>query len=628
MKVRDGQIDVAILAGPRMKTWPTQGVRVLSRHCSDAGLKVAWYGGNGMQVRGVLPSETSGGVVMVEDAQKRLHRIRAKTLIKISPELEFPLPFQGWYSPGLIPESTARKLLTQGSLNWQPVVVILGTGNRAFGLGSEILEAGLASRVICVESVYSETQGWDVERRRFEMKGGKIIFGIPLQLVQKSPFIWEIKIQDTQGVRVLAAARVISVGPFEKDTGYREYPSGSFLIEWENTDSSRVETDVEKVLLDEHRAVVLAAHLIKGLTQISGDARANFEKQLWLSKQKLKEMESLPAHRFRYDYEGKWLSDESKKTLLAFGGTPKNIQAEKVVAAIDCIENIGCRVCQKACPVNAIQIDRPKNLFLLEDACVGCGMCVQVCPSEVPIMFAGDTTQSFTTLIFTYREQNKLKKADKVNLLNRKGEILAQGKVLDLFIEDGTELYKVEVPSHLIWDARSVAPVGNKPEVRNADDLYAEKGTRIEVQIQGHSRRVREGQNVSVSLFEIGMARPNDILICEDGACGLCQIEVDGIRKFACQTTQHQGMSIRFTRDHGASSELCPCEGINSEDFKAKILATKPDTFEAITQVSQVGQGKCHGLLCKKSWVRSAAEVGLLTARYSDWRFPLVDWIF
>ena len=64
LKIRDGKIDVAILAGPRLKQWPTQGVRVLSRHIADAGLSSGWYGGPGLQVRGVLPFEGSGGMVM------------------------------------------------------------------------------------------------------------------------------------------------------------------------------------------------------------------------------------------------------------------------------------------------------------------------------------------------------------------------------------------------------------------------------------------------------------------------------------------------------------------------------------------------------------------------------------
>ena len=631
MKIRDGQIDVALLSGPRLKQWPTQASRVLSRHCSDAGLKVGWYGGAGLQVRGVLPNEAGGAVVMVEDAQKRLHRIQARAIVKVTPELDFPLPFQGWNSPGLIPESTTRKLMSQGTLSWQPVVLILGSGNRALKLGTEILENDLTSRVICLESVFDQVQGWEVEKRRFEIKGGRIIFGKPVQLLQKSPFTWELKVQDSQGVRVIDTARVISVGPFEKDIGYREYPAGSFLFEWENSESTTLPDDMEKILLDEHRAVVLASRIVKGLGQFPAEVKAQFEKQLWLSKQKLKEMEALPAHRFRWQYDGKWLSSESRQALENFGGTPKLLNPTQLVASIECIEVIGCRHCQKACPTGAIQIDRVHNQFLFEDLCSGCGFCLQACPSEVPIMIEGNASQSFTTLVFPYADLPLLQKGDRVGLLSRKGEMLVQSRVLDTFIEgsgDKVTLYKVEVPSHLIWEARSIVSLAVKSELQDTEGMYREQGNRVEVQIQGNVRRVKEGQNVAVSLFESGMARPNDILICEDGSCGLCQIEVDGVRKYACETTIHQGMSIRFTREHLPSSELCPCQGITTEALSAITAATNPDTLAAITQVSEVGHGKCHGLLCKKSWARLAEADGVADTRFNDWRFPWVDWVF
>src|ERR1019366_7253995 len=106
------------LAGPRLSQWPTHGVRILSKLCADAGLKAGWYGGAGMTVTGVLPNEGSGGIVMMEDVQKRIHRIEAKAIVKVVAHLEFPYPFEGWYAPGLIPESAAIKLLKQGSLSW------------------------------------------------------------------------------------------------------------------------------------------------------------------------------------------------------------------------------------------------------------------------------------------------------------------------------------------------------------------------------------------------------------------------------------------------------------------------------------------------------------------------------
>ena len=619
-------MDVAILAGPRMKIWPTHGVRVLSRLCADAGLKVGWYGGTGMKVRGVLPLEGSGAVVMVEDAQKRIHRIHAKSVVKVTPHLEFPLPFQGWYSPGLIPESTARKLMKQGSLGWQPVVVILGSGNQALKLGSELIQKKSVNRVVCVESVYPELQGWEVEKRRFEILGGKIIFGKPISLTQKTPVLWEMKIQDAHGVRIIDTARVISVGPFQTDQGFREYPSGSFLVEWENTEVEQVSAEVESYLLDEHRAVLLASRLIKGLSQ-----KSQLEKTVWMSKQKIKELESLHDKRFTWKYEGKWLSAESKKILNEFPGTPRTLEPEKIKASIECVEVIGCRVCEKSCPAKAIKINRHSNgstsQFLLEADCTGCGFCLQACPSQIPIMIEGDASQSFTPMIFAYTEKAPIKKGDRVGLLSRKGEMLANAKVIDQFLDGEVPLFRVEVPSHLIWEARGIISMTPKAEVESADDFYQEKGARVEVQIQGDVRRVREGQLISVALFEIGMSRPNDILICEDGSCGLCQIETDGVKKFACQTTIHQGMSIRFTRDHEPSSELCPCSSITTEQLKKTLDSIKPDSFEALAQVCDASQGRCHGLLCKKSLHQVATQSGIEEPRYADWGFPWMDWM-
>jgi ferredoxin len=580
-----------------------------------------------MKVRGVLPLEAGGALVMVEDVQKRLHRIRTKAVVKVTPDIEFPMPFEGWYSPGLIPESTARKLLKQGSLNWQSVVVILGTGNRALRLGAELLESQLSARVVCVESVFKEVQGWEVDRRRFEIRGGKIIYGKPVVLSQKSPFLWSIKVQDEHGIRVIDTARVISVGPFIEDSGYREYPAGSLMVEWENSEASSVQDDVEKVLLDENRAVVLASRFIKGLADPPAQFKAQFERILWSSKQKLKEMESLHQRRHQWSYDGKWLSIASKKSLHEFEGVPKELKPERMVASIECVESIGCKVCEKVCPAHAIQIDREKKTFLLADQCTGCGFCLQVCPSQVPVMIEGEGSGSYTNLVFPFTEKPLPKKGDRVGLLSRKGEMLVQGRVMDQFLDGAVPLFKIEVPSHLIWEVRGVLPIEGVGDAASSDEFYHERGTRVEVQIHGESRRVREGQMTSVALFEIGMARPNDILMCEDGSCGLCQIEVDGVKKFACQTTIHQGMDLRFTRDHPSSSELCPCQGISAAEIEEKIASVKPETLEALSQVSGVCQGKCHGLLCKQSWISLSRAAGIQGERFNDWRFPWVDWL-
>ncbi len=628
-KIRDGEIDVAVLAGPRIKVWPTHGARSLSRWCSDAGLKVGWYGGSGLTVRGVLPGESNGGLVLMEDVQKRLHRIQAKAIVKITPQLSLPYPFEGWYSPGLIPESTARKLMAQGSLNWHSLVVILGSGNQAIRLGIELLQQGLSTQVICVESYSTQSQCWEVERRRFEILGGKILFAKPIQLSTRSSFTWEIRLQEGELTHYLEVARVISVGPFEPDTGFREYPAGSFLIEWENTETALVQNDVSSHLLDESRAVVLASRLIRGLGDFSSlEFKQSLDRALWASKQRLRELERNSS--FAFEYEGKWLSPSYKQLIHQFPGTPKNLQPEKIVASIECIEPIACRVCEKECPVNAIQIERTASgntqKFLLEDACTGCGKCVQACPSAVPVMIEGDQSKSYSTLLLGYREKQKIKKGDRVSLLNRKGEVLVSSRVLDQFVDGEVPLFKVEVPSHLIWEVRGMVSLAAKAEVDHADEFYQEKGARVEVQIQGDTRRVREGQMVSVALFEIGMSRPNDILICEDGSCGLCQIEADGVKRLACQTTIHQGMAIRFTRDHEPSSQICPCNELTVDQVQQKFDLTRTETIEAFLSSTEVIRGRCHGLLCKSACMKLAQKNLIKTMGFVDWSFPWMDW--
>jgi ferredoxin len=566
-----------------------------------------------------------------------VHRVQAKSIVKINAPLELPLPFEGWYSPGLVPESTARKLLDQGSLGWQPVTVILGTGNRALRLASELLQRRVSQRVVCVESVYDRVQAWEVERRRFEVLGGRFVFGQPVSLVSKSLTAWQLKVQDPHGIRVLDTARVISVGPFGQDEGFKESPVGSFLFDWTHSDQLNFLNDVEGIMLDEHRAVVLAARLIKGLAQDSAEIKAQLEKALWISKQKLRELETIHTRRFEWKHDGKWLSNESKKVLAEFPGTPKQLIPGKWLASIECVESIGCRACERACPANAIQIDRsesapgaPAKSFLIESDCTGCGQCLIACPSQVPVMLDGDLSQSFTQIILPYREISPLKKGDKVSLLNRKGEVLVQSKITDVFLEGlgGVTLFKVEVPTHLVWEVRGMVGVGGAPEVAHHDELYQERGVRTEVFVQGEARRVRDQQSVSVALFEIGAARPNDILICEDGSCGLCQVEIDGQKQFACETTVHQGMTIRFTRDHQPSSHLCPCEDISETEFRETCKAGHPETFEALAPLTTAGRGRCHGLICRLHCQEIARGCGVKTdGRAVDWAFPWSDWV-
>src|SRR4051812_35335407 len=109
--VRNGKFDVAVVSGPNVDLFPTAGVKALSTLCAEMGLTVGLLGGDVMRVFGVIPLAGTGGIVLLQDSQQRVHRVQARAIVRVSNEGSMPDPFPGWRSQGLVPLSTATKLV-------------------------------------------------------------------------------------------------------------------------------------------------------------------------------------------------------------------------------------------------------------------------------------------------------------------------------------------------------------------------------------------------------------------------------------------------------------------------------------------------------------------------------------
>jgi ferredoxin len=613
------------------------GVRTLTALCSEMGLTVGLMGAPGLRVTGVLPLPGAGGLVLAEDSQGRIHRITARAVVRVSAPSPFPPPFPGWRTEGLIPLSTAEILFKEARVRWTPSTVIFGTGNGALRFGSKLLETGRAATVACVELAGpwggKPYAGGEVERRRFESGGGRILKGKPVRLDRKGPGLWELRLQDDHGTRLMETGRVVSAGPFVGQAGVREYPPGSCLFEMDQTAAVNRADDVEGWSLEEERGRWLGARIARALVADLGERREPLEKTFRRARSRLKGCGEHQAEPYAPEYEGKWLAKNSVDRLRAFMGVPQAAQRTRVVASLECVESIPCNLCEKACPESAIQIKRTAAEggpgFLIESDCTACGLCLSACPSGAALMMH-ERDQSTSLVTLPWRGRHAWQVGELATLLNRRGERLGSARVATLSdAPGGVRLVQLEVPSHLTWQARGLKapkPASGDEDLALVAQTEAEP-PRAEILLDGDRRLAREGVTVSIALFELGRARPGDTLLCPDGSCGLCDVGIDGVKQRACQTKVRRGMALKLDTSAESTDALCPCLGISEQEAIERVRQGKLSSMEAATAVARVGEGRCHGQLCSSSFRKLTAEAGVDSAEWVDWRFPWVDWV-
>lgn len=688
--VREGRFDVVIAAGPRVDPWPSAGVRALSILCAEMGLTVGLIGGEALRAKGVFPLPGTGGLLLAEDAQSRIHRIHARAIVRVRARSELCDPFPGWYASGLIPLSTAQRLFLESRVSWSPHITILGTGNQALRFGARLLET-VSAQVVCVEPQAElwgpkRYAGWEVERRRFEIAGGRIIEAKPMGLSQKSALVWQLKLEDPQGVRIIDTTRVISAGPFTEPLqalpGVREYPPGSFLYELEQTAGPSRAEDVEGWVIEEERGRWLAGKIVRALADDLGGKREELERILKRAKVRLRRYTTrhleLP---FVAKYQGKWTASEDSRRIREFSGVPVRAQKLRPVASIECFENIPCDLCERACPESAISF-RPRRdrlatePILNEAACTACGACLPVCPSKSTLLIEerDDAPTSRVTLITAASAGGKNWSAGEFGtLVNRRGNSLGSARVVSVHPDGYIE---VDVPTHLVWEARGLRETRAKGRADSdyLGSIAPRTADLVEVTFNGERRQVRDHVPLTVAFYDTGYDRAQDNLYCPDGSCGLCQCTVDGVRKLACQTQVRRGMSIRldlprkaagasggtgqtgsglvgvvalpagssspslantFDTGHAAAmsrrgplpiSIVCPCLGITSAQIHDRIEHAKIQSPDAARSATHVGEGRCQGQFCRDGFQRQLQAEGLEVSSWIDWRFPWTEW--
>lgn len=634
LSVRDGHFDLVVLAGPGTLEWASIGARTLSILCSSAGLKVGLFGGPSLLGRGVVPLPGTGGVAFIEDPQRRIHRIRARAVVRVSPEPRFPAPFKGWHSEGLLPLDAAEALFRSERLSWKPATAILGTGNAALRFGSLLIERGVHD-VLCVEPRASwdgkRFAGWEVERRRFEILGGKIVEAKPIGLTRKSVLLWQLRLEDSLGIRIVEVARVVSAGPFDDDPPVREHPPGSLLFELSQSARQVVQDDPEGWAREEESARGLAAKIIRALVADLGERKEWHERLLRASRSRQRRLKHHLEFPFTPAYSGKWLESADMKRVRDFPGVPRSLHRLKPVASLECFEDISCRACEVACPETAIRIERDAGKteqFLIESRCTGCGACLRACPSQAAYLIHERESEPTSRLTLPWNGRERFQPGGQAQLVNRRGESLGSARVSAV---DGL-LVQLEVPTHLVWEARGIShparPFVEDPLLQSS--LEASQDEWVEISIEGERRLAREGDQLAVALFDMGYGRATDALFCPDATCRLCDVLVDGVKKPSCQTRVRKGMAVRRgTPPRFSEQALCACLGVTEQEVLDRLKKGRIRSLDALVEVTRVGMGKCRGRFCVDPLRRllRANHPELSDAlQWIDWRFPWSEW--
>ncbi len=137
----------------------------------------------------------------------------------------------------------------------------------------------------------------------------------------------------------------------------------------------------------------------------------------------------------------------------------ERLQGKHPVAVPECPQRIPCTPCKEICPVDAIKMDNPNDIPVVNyEKCIGCSLCVQICPGLAFFMihYRGDKAR----VTMPHELLPLPKRGDKVILLNRSGEEIGEGEVVLVIPREksvgDTPVVTVEMPIKLAWEARAI----------------------------------------------------------------------------------------------------------------------------------------------------------------------------
>ena len=131
------------------------------------------------------------------------------------------------------------------------------------------------------------------------------------------------------------------------------------------------------------------------------------------------------------------------------------------VAVIECPQDIPCNPCETACPCGAIQVGEPiTNIPVLrEELCNGCGLCVAPCPGLAIFIVDLNHSDERAAVSLPYEFMPLPAVGEKVDALNRNGEVVNEGTVVKVQTPasfNKTAVVTVAIPREAAMEVRDI----------------------------------------------------------------------------------------------------------------------------------------------------------------------------
>ncbi len=427
--------------------------------------------------------------IMVNENDQTNH-YKADSIIIATGARENMIPFEGWTLPGVMGAGAAQTMMNLHGVKPGSKVLMVGSGNVGLVVSYQLLQAGV--EVVAIIDAAPRVGGYGVHASKVTRTG------VPLYLSHTI-----VKAEGTETVSGAVIAQVNS--SFQKIEGTEKHldvdticiavglSPMSKLLKMAGCKMEEAAGDIPGV--DENNQTSLEGVFIAGdvakieeassamitgrisgisagryLGYIDDEVAGNDISKLKNSLAQLHKGMFSPENKGRIDIEE---TDEGYKTsesllkkgyiddneILSFPGVPK----KKVVGihpVIECVQNIPCNPCQDACKNGCIKVGEIITKLPAVDPdmnCIGCGLCVALCPGQAIFLVDDDYSDDYATVTLPYEFLPYPKAGTKGIALSREGKRVCEAEVLYCRTNtamDHTALLTIKVPKEMSMKAR------------------------------------------------------------------------------------------------------------------------------------------------------------------------------